>query len=172
MTGIHLSKIISTKLEGEKETTQNKYQLTLLAKGLKKPITVQCANPEDLERLATALEFKLKTSRGATSRPSRPCPYLNQGLRLDKDGVVTTVWADSPIDKAGLVLGDHIWSLEKNTESPQSKADLEAGLQSLTPGPHTLYKVTAAGWKRALADMRAYQFDTIRPLRRTVHLNI
>ena len=159
---IHASEIHSTK---------SFYKCSLLATGLKKPLTVQCATAENLERLISALEFKLKTSRG-TIAPIVAMPYLNQGLRLDKNGVVTTLWADSPMDKAGLVLGDHVWSLEKNTEFQQSKIELEAGLQSLTASPHLLYKVGAAGWKRASDDMRTNGFDSIKPLRRTVKFEV
>jgi hypothetical protein len=138
---------------------------------LKKPLTVQCVTAENLERLISDLKFKLKTSRGTTA-PITSMPYLYQGLRFDKELVVTTLWVDSPIDKAGLVLGDVVWSLEKITESQSSKTELEAELQSLTSGPHVLYKVTAEGWKRALDDLKSSRTDSFRPLRRTVHLNI
>jgi S1-C subfamily serine protease len=45
-------------------------------------------------------------------------PYSLQGLRLTNDGVVDKLWADSPADKAGLQLGDHLWSIGEATGDP------------------------------------------------------
>jgi hypothetical protein len=42
-------------------------------------------------------------------------PYPSQGLVLGGEGLVEKLWANSPIDKAGVQLGDMVWSLEKNT---------------------------------------------------------
>jgi hypothetical protein len=148
-----------------------KFQCSLVLAESKKPLTIQCDSAVDLERLVSALEFYIKLS-GHNAAPHTGLPYLNQGLRLNKDGVVTTLWADSPMAKAGLVLGDYLWSLEKYTEHQQSKSELEAGLQALTPGSHIIFKVTDDGWKRALANKVTDDPDSFRPLRRKVSLQV
>jgi hypothetical protein len=78
-------------------------------------------------------------------------PYLNQGLVLNNDGVVDKLWADSPMDKAVVSLGDHLWSIGKVTSERQSRNDLEAGLQSL---PITLFAASPAEWEKALTAAR------------------
>ncbi len=150
------------------------YQMTLVAAEAKQPFTVQCHSPADLQHLVSALKFWFKTFRGTAAPPVliQGMPYLSQGLRLNNDSALDLLWADSPAAKAGLVLGDRIWSLEKNTDNRQSKTQLETALQALAPGQHILYKVTAEGWQRALADMRANQLDTLMPLRHRVRLNL
>jgi len=159
----HVSEIDVTSAAG---TSKNKmiYQLSILSSDLKKPLTIQCLSAENMERLITALEFRLKASRG-TVVPIVAMPYLYQGLRLNNDGQVTTLWADSPMDKAGLKLGEYVWSLQTNTPNQQRKADLEAQLQSLAPGQYPIYEVTASSWKRGVTDMKTYQLDTFNPLR-------
>jgi hypothetical protein len=150
---------------------QKTYQISLFLAESKKTITIQCATPADLQHLVSALEYYIKLSRGNIA-PITPMPYLNQGIRFDNNGEIKTLWADSPMDKAGLVLGDFIWSVEKYTEHQQSKSELEAALQALTPGPHIAFKVIAKGWKMALANKIADDPDSFRPLRRKVSLQI
>jgi hypothetical protein len=75
------------------------------------------------------------------------------------------LWAGSPMDKAGTKLGEILWSLDKNTDNQQHKADLEAGLQNLTPGPHTFYKTTPALWQKGLDDVRNNPSDNFNPAR-------
>ena len=146
-----------------------KFLCSLVLAESKKPLTIQCDSAVDLERLVSALEFYIRLS-GHNAAPLTGLPYLNQGLRLNKDGVVTTLWADSPIAKAGLVLGDVPWSVGTKTDHPQSKAVLEAGLQSLASGSNDLYYVTADGWKRARKASDPNDPDSFRPLRRKVSL--
>ena len=102
-----------------------------------------------MERLVSALEFYIKLS-GHNAAPLTGLPYLNQGVRLDKDGEIATLWGNSPIDKAGLVLGDFIWSVGTKTDHQQSKTELETGLQNLKSGSNPFYYVTADGWKKSL----------------------
>jgi hypothetical protein len=139
------------------------YLFSLILDG-KRPFTVQCATTEDMEHLLSAFEFYLKTYRHGNQPPVSigALPYLYQGLRLSDQGEITLIWADSPAEKAGLKCGDWLWSLEKNVENQQRRADLETGLQSLTPGAHPLYIVTPKNWRKAQDDVdRNHSFNPI-----------
>jgi len=184
-------KIIHTNLIGT--GLVKKYQCSLVLAESKKPLTIQCDSAMDLERLVSALEFYIKLS-GHNAAPLTGLPYLNQGVRLDNDGQITTLWGNSPIDKAGLVLGDFIWSVGTKTDHQQNKAVLESALQALNTngnineplaqpshgsrlvastqvsGSNDLYYVTAKGWKMALANKVADDPDSFRPLRRKVSI--
>jgi hypothetical protein len=94
-------------------------------------------------------------------------PYPSQGLVLNNDGVVDKLWAESPMDKAGMALGDHLWSIGKVTSEKQSRSDLEVGLRSL---PVTFFYATASEWDRALHDRNPAQTNSIRPKLRKVIL--
>jgi len=124
------------------------YQCSLVMADSKRPLTVQCATAEDMEKLVSALEYWLKTTRNFAA-PVEGMPYPTQGLRLNGDGLVTTLWAGSPAGKSGINFGDLLWSLDQNEPKQQVKGDLEAGLKFMPPGEHFLYVVTPAEWKRA-----------------------
>jgi hypothetical protein len=79
--------------------------------------------------------------------PVANIPPVNQGLCLNNNNVVTTLWADSPADKASLQLGDHLWSVGKATKDQQEKKDFEKVLQSSLPV--TLFVVSSADWTKA-----------------------
>jgi hypothetical protein len=148
----------------ETQRAQIIYQLALFVSDGKKPLIIQTNSAANLERLVSALEFDLKNSRG-TYAPITGLPYLNQGLRLASDGKITTLWADSPMDKAGVKLGEIAWSLNQNTKQQQPVANLITGLQTLAPGMYDFYLVTTAEWAKALHDRdynHSYSFNPAR----------
>ncbi len=129
-----------------KNGTQTLFQLGLVVNGLKKPFIVQCPTKEGLSHLVSAFEFWIGAAGAGPKAPVTGMPYLFQGLWVNNESKVTAVWADSPASQAGLRFGDVIWSLEADATQLQKNQDLEAGLQSLTPGQHDLYVVTPADW--------------------------
>jgi hypothetical protein len=79
-------------------------------------------------------------------------PYSNQGMLLADGNQVEKLWANSPAGKAGLALGDHLWSVGYITPKQQERKDLEAGLSSL---PVTLFAASSSVWDKALIAFRA-----------------
>jgi hypothetical protein len=124
----------------------------------------------DMERLVSALEYWLRTTRGSAA-PMEGMPYPTQGLRLNGDDLVTTLWAGSPAGKSGINFGDLLWSLDQNEKQQQLKGDLEAGLKFLPPGNHYLYVVTPAEWKRAQDSAVGNQIGSA-PVRKQLNLTI
>ena len=122
------------------------YQFSLVVNGLKKPFIVQCPTKEGLSHLVSAFEFWIGAAGAGRKAPVTGMPYLFQGLWVNNESKVTAIWADSPASQAGLRFGDVIWSLGADAGQLQKNQDLEAGLQSLTPGRHDLYVVTSADW--------------------------
>jgi hypothetical protein len=145
------------------------YQCTLLVADGKKPLTVQCATAVNLDRFVSAVEYWLKAS-GKSEAPVTGIPYINQGVKLDMTGKVTTLLAESPADKAGTKITDMVWSLEQDTHQAQRPADLEAALQSLTPGSHALYLVNQADWTKAQNMINFSHNYSFTPTRRKVSL--
>jgi hypothetical protein len=92
-------------------------------------------------------------------------PYTLQGLVLNNDGVVDKLWANSPMDKAGVGLGDHFWSIGKVTFQKQSRSDLEAGLSQQ---PVTFFYTTASEWDRAMRARNPAQANSFRPRLRKI----
>jgi hypothetical protein len=86
---------------------------------------------------------------------------------LNNDCLVDKLWANSPIDKAGVTLGDHLWSIGKVTSEKQGRNDLEAGLKTL---PVTFFVASAAEWDRALHDRNPNVANSFRPKLRKVSL--
>jgi hypothetical protein len=124
------------------------YQCSLVVSGAKNPLTIQCATAEDLEHLVSTMEYFIRTSRLGHDTALGGMPYPNQGLRFTgTENVTNLLWADSPADKAGLKLGDRLWSIGKVTNEQQSRSDIEKGLQTL---PVTLFAVSPADWDNAL----------------------
>jgi predicted metalloprotease with PDZ domain len=85
---------------------------------------------------------------------------------------VEVLWANSPADKAGLNLGDMVWSVEKNAQDQPDRKKLEAALQTLTTGPHTLYIVSPADRNAGLVQMNAANSNVFNPKRHKVVLTI
>jgi hypothetical protein len=137
------------KAETVSEHPQVVYQCSVLATSLKKPFTVQCAGSESLEHLVSAMEFFIKSSQRGKAIPISSIPYINQGVRLDGDGTASVMWENSPMEKAGFLFGDRLWSLDTNTYGRQSRETLEAALQALAPGKHSLFVVTPKDWEKA-----------------------
>jgi hypothetical protein len=176
---IHCSELDSIKTESEKITTHSVispvvtqviYQLGLVMADSKRPLTVQCATAGDMKKLVSALEFWLKIS-GRRGAPLGGLPYPTQGLRLNGDAIVTTLWADSPAGKSGINFGDLLWSLDQNELKQQLKGDLEAGLKFLPPGEHNLYVVTPAEWKRVQDETGGNQVATA-PVRKQLTMEV
>ncbi|HXL74139.1 MAG TPA: hypothetical protein VN963_11005, partial [bacterium] len=95
-----------------------------------------------------------------------------QGLRLNNDGVVTTLWAGSPVDTAGVKVSDMIWSLGKNEQVPQDHKKLETQLAALAPGQHTLYIANNADFTKAQSDVAFNRASSLNPKRHKVLLMI
>ena len=144
-----------------------KYQIGLVVKGSKIPLTLQCGSPDDLENLVSTMEYFIRHSRLAHDAQPAGLPYPYQGLVLNNDCVVDKLWADSPMDKAGVTLGYHLWSIGKVTSEKQGRNDLEAGLSTL---PVTFFVASASEWDRALHDRNPSLANSFSPKLRKVSL--
>jgi ParB/RepB/Spo0J family partition protein len=160
---IHVSEIFSQK-SGAQDAPL--YQFSLIEAGAKNPFTIQCHSTEDLEHLVSTMEYFIRHSRLGHDTPLTGMPYPTQGVRLSNDCVVKKLWANSPMDKAKVQLGDHFWSVGKVTSEAQDRKDLEAGLSTL---PVTLFAASPSEWEKA-AIGRNLQSNTIRPRLRKVSL--
>jgi hypothetical protein len=149
--------------------SQKIYQCSLVLADAKQPFVAQCASATNFGRLVSALEFWIQAS-GNKAIAVTGLPYMDQGLLLNNDRVITQVWAKSPADVAGLKCGDHLWSIEKNLPEQTNKEKLLAGLQSLTPGPHALFTVSSAEWEKAKSDLMTKNNMTPNPKRQKVQL--
>jgi C-terminal processing protease CtpA/Prc len=144
------------------------YQSTLVLADSKNALTFQCPTEDDLKHLVSTLQYFIRSSRLGRDTALAGMPYSNQGMVLNNDGVVDKLWADSPADRAGVQLGDYLWSIGKITAEQQGKKDLETGLQSATA---VLYCVTASEWQKALtASRQPGQANGFRPKLRKVVL--
>jgi hypothetical protein len=143
------------------------YQCSLVVSGSKYPLTIQCATADDLEHLVSTMQYFIRHSRLAHDTALGGMPYLYQGLMLNGDSVVEKLWANSPADKAGLVLGDHLWSIGKITGNSQEKKDLEKGLSSL---PVTLFAASDTDWVKANIAKNSGMTQDFRPKLRKVIL--
>jgi hypothetical protein len=159
---IHVDEI---DVQGKNPTTL--YQFSLISAGAKIPLTIQCTSPDDLQHLVSTMEYFIRNSRLGHDTALAGLPYPNQGLVLNNDGVVEKLWAESPMDKAGVTWGDHLWSVGKVTSEKQGKTDLEAGLKSL---PATLFVASPAEWDRAILAARSPGSNSVRPRLRKISL--
>jgi len=125
------------------------YQCSLVVSGFKKPFTVQCSSEEDCAHLVSALQFWVRTARKGANAPMAGLPYLNQGLGLQGDAIVKTLWDDSPAQKAGVQLGERVWSVETNKPKRDDRGEVERELEGFASGSHTLFVVTQADWEKA-----------------------
>jgi hypothetical protein len=162
--------ILVDEIDVQGENPSIIYQCSLIVSGSKNPLTIQCANTEDLENLVSAMEYFIRHSRLAHDAQPAGMPYPAQGLRLIGQNQVENLWAGSPADKAGLKLGDVIWSLDVNAPYLQDRKTLLAGLQSLTPGSHTLYMVNPADLAKAQGDVAFHRASSLNPKRYQVQI--
>jgi hypothetical protein len=114
------------------------------------------------------MEYFIRNSRLGHDTALTGIPYPAQGLVLNNDLVVDKLWTGSPMDKAGIQLGDHLWSVGKITSEQQGKKDLETGLQSL---PVTFFAASPEEWTKALTARNPGSLNIIRPKLRKVLLN-
>ncbi len=149
---IHCSQFMGFKEDGSTLSERgelNGYQCSLVVAGIKKPFTVQCASAEDCSHLVSALQFWIRTARKNANAAMADLPYLNQGIGLKDDAVVKTLWENSPAQKAGVQLGERIWSVETPKPVRLDRGEAERGLQAFGSGPHSLFVVTQADWDQA-----------------------
>jgi len=151
------------------ENPRSFYQCTILVSGKKPPLTVQCESAEDLSHFVSSIQFWIKQVKGAHA-PLGSLLYLCQGVQLDSQGAVKTLWADSPTAQTGLKEGDLIWSVGTNPAFHPASSDLETSLQALTPGPHDLYVISPADWDNAKMAHNKRNPAPFNPIRRKVTL--
>jgi len=163
---IHVSEIdVRTK------TPSVIYQCSLIVSGSKNPLIIQCASADDLQHLVSTIEFFIRCSRLGHDTPLTGMPYPSQGLRLTGDCLVEKLWANSPMDKTGVKLGDMIWGVDKNAQDPPDRKKLETQLAALTPGQHALYIANNADYTQAQNDISFGRSRYLNPKRHKVILN-
>jgi S1-C subfamily serine protease len=118
------------------------------------------------------MEYFIRASRLAHDTALAGMPYPNQGLRLNNQCLVEVLWANSPANQAGLKLGDMVWSLEKDALLQPERKNLEAALQALTSGPHTLYIVSPADRDKGLVQMNQDHTNYFNPKRHKLSLQL
>jgi len=143
LKGIHCNKIQTLS-----DNLKAIYQIAFVVPGMKKLLIVQCASADDCERLVSALQFWVRTAKKGTNAPMSGLPYLNQGVLLGDGNKVNVTWVGSPIDKSGLITGDHIWGVDQNPAKEQGRDELQTSLQNLPSGNHTLYSINPDEWKK------------------------
>jgi hypothetical protein len=143
--------IHANEIDVETKTPSVIYLCSLVVSGAKYPLTIQCASAEDLEHLVSTMQYFIRSSRLGHDTALAGMPFLQQGLVLNNNRAVDKLWANSPMDKSGVQLGDYLWSVGKIAFVQQGKKDLEAALQSL---PITLFVASDAEWQKALTAAR------------------
>jgi hypothetical protein len=146
------------------------YQISLIVSGAKEPLTIQCSTPADLKHLVSTMEYFIRSSRVAHDTALAGMPYPTQGMRLNNQCLMEVLWANSPADKAGVQLGDMVWSLEKNAPLQPERKNLETQLTGLTSGVHSLYIVSPADRDKGLVEMNANHTNNFNPQRHKVVL--
>ena len=124
------------------------YQLAFVVPGMKKPFIVQCSSADDCERLVSALQFWVRTAHKGANAPMSGLSYLNQGVLLGDGNKVNVTWVGSPIDKSGLITGDHIWGVDQNQAKELGRDEIQTALQNLPSGNHTLYDINPGEWNK------------------------
>jgi ParB/RepB/Spo0J family partition protein len=150
------------------ENPSQYFHCTLIGSGAKNALTFRCNRADDLKHLVSALQYFIRNSRLGHDTALAGMPFPCQGLVLNNACVVDKLWANSPMDKAAVSLGDHFWSIGKVTSERQSRNDLEAGLSTL---PVTFFYATASEWDRALLARNPSMANSFRPRLRKVVLN-
>ncbi len=143
---IHCDEIETLSNSGNTAIT---YHCSLVMSGPNKRFTVQCATPDDLNHLVSALEFWVRNAQAGKNAPVSGMLYLNQGLLMKDDGQVTALWVDGPAEKSGLLLSDYVWGLDQDADNRTDRNKLEKGLRNLKPGKHFLYVVSPADKSQA-----------------------
>jgi hypothetical protein len=138
--------IHTDEIDVEDKTPYQIFQLSLVVSGAKHAMTIQCSRADDLKHLVSALQYFIRNSRLGHDTALAGMPYENQGMLLAGDNQVQKLWADSPAGRAGVNLGDHLWSVGFITPKQQEMKDVEAGLQSNS----VLYSASNAVWDKAL----------------------
>ncbi len=165
---IHINEIDCSSPRSGTQQPNIIYQCSLVVSGAKNPLTIQCASAEDLGHLVSTLEYFIRQSRLGHDAQPGGMPYPSQGVKLNNNHVVTLLWAKSPMDLAGVGLGDHFWSVGKITSVQQSLKDLEEGIQTL---PATFFVVSPAEWEKAqTAAQKPGSDSSIHPKLRKVYL--
>jgi len=154
------------------QDTSITYQFGLISDGAKYPFTIQCHSPEDLQHLVSTMEYFIRNSRLGHDTPLTGLPYPNQGLVLTNNCVVEKLWADSPMDKAGVKLGDMIWSTDKNAGLQPERKALETQLSALTSGPHNLFVVSPEDREKGIILMNQTHTSYFNPKRRKITLTV
>jgi hypothetical protein len=164
--------IHTDEIEVEGKTPYKFYQLSLVVSGSKVALTIQCASTDDLKHLVSTMEYFIRNSRLGHDTALAGMPYPTQGVRLTNGCLVNWLWADSPMAKAGVKLGDMVWSVEKNAGLPPEREKLEAQLGALTSGPHDLFLVSPADREKGLVLMNQSHTTTFNPKRQKVSLQL
>ncbi|HXL72900.1 MAG TPA: hypothetical protein VN963_04675, partial [bacterium] len=141
------------------------YQCSLIGSGSKNALTFQCASADDLKHLVSTMQYFIRHSRLGHDTALAGMPYPAQGVRLNNDCVVEKLWAQSPLSRAGVGLGDMVWSVEKNGYYPPREKDLETQLASLPPGSHNLFIVSPADRGQAQKEMTVNHSNVFNPKR-------
>jgi ParB-like chromosome segregation protein Spo0J len=140
--------IHTDEIDVEDKTPYKIYQCSLVVSGSKYALTIQCASADDLKHLVSALEYFIRNSRLGHDTALAGMPYPSQGLRFaGSENIINLLWADSLADKAGVKLGDRLWSVGKVSNEQQGKEIFEKSLQMM---PVTLFVVSPADWDNAL----------------------
>ncbi len=160
------------EVDVETKTPSVLYQCSLIVDGAKNPLTIQCSSAEDLEHLVSTMEYFIRSSRLAHDAQPAGLPYPNQGLVLTNDCLADKLWADSPMDKAGIKLGDMIWSADKNAGLQPERKPLETQLSALTSGSHNLFVVSPSDRDKEMIEMNQTHSSNFNPKRRKVLLTI
>jgi hypothetical protein len=161
---IHVSEIVS-----ETNGPVTYFQISAIADGAKIPFTLQCSTTANLQHLVSALEYFIRASRLGHDTALGGMPYSFQGVVLKNDCTADKLWANSPMDKAGVRLGDHLWSIGTVGSQQADRNALETGLSAQMP--ITLYVVSPAEWDKAAAARASGQSIGFRPRLRKVSLS-
>jgi hypothetical protein len=171
------------------------YQCSLIVSGAKEPLTIQCSTPADLKHLVSTMEYFIRASRLAHDTALAGMPYPSQGLRLNNQCLVEVLWANSPMAnavsdmetaqpnhvaqlgasqqvKAGVKLGDMVWSVDQNASLPPERKNLEAQLGALTAGSHDLFLASPTDREKGLVQMNQTHTTYFNPKRRKVILTV
>jgi len=165
--------IHTDKIDVEDKTSINKiFQISLVSSSSKYALTIQCATAPDMSHLVSTFEYFIRHSRLGHDTVLAGLPYPTQGVRFNNDCVVEKLWADSPMDKSGVALGEMIWSLEKNAADQPDHKKLLAGLAALAPGSHAIFVVSPADRDKAQSDVSFGRARDFNPRRRKVIFSV
>jgi ParB-like chromosome segregation protein Spo0J len=148
---------------------QKFFHCTLVGEGAKNAITFRCNSADDLKHLVSALEYFIRNSRLGHDTALAGTPYPSQGVRLDNHWIVK-LWAGSPMDRAGVHLNDLVWSMDKDTQSPQDDNKLKNRLNALTSGAYPLFIYSPPASDNIGVDQNEFHAGNFSPKRQKVSL--